>query len=262
MPVQISSPSNPKVKMLRSLHRRRSRYRERLFLIEGVRLVEEALRSGLPLTSALYLPARLEQSPRGAVLLAALSAQETAFSTTAEILGYVSDTVVDQGVVAALPFVKLPARPGDLQLVLDRVRDPGNCGTILRTAEAAGVSRVCIAPGTVDPFAPKVVRAGMGAHFHLPLRLCGRWQDVAASLNGIPQIILAEAGPGRPYDEVDWSFPTALIVGGEATGAGPGARELATEIVAIPMAGRAESLNVAVATGILLFEALRQRREG
>lgn len=261
MPVHISSPANPRVKMLRSLHRRRSRHRERLYLIEGIRLVGEALHAGLDLPLILYEADRLGQTPHGTALLAQIAPLEATFSSTAEILSYVSDTVTAQGVVAAAPFPELAPRPGSLLLVLDSVRDPGNCGTILRTAEAAGVSQVLVAPGTVDPFSPKVVRAGMGAHFYLPLLPCSDWDQVANALKGFDQVLLAEARADRPYDQVDWTRPSALIVGGEAEGAGRRARQLATEIVSIPMAGRSESLNVAIATGVLLFEALRQRRK-
>ncbi|MBN1483271.1 MAG: RNA methyltransferase [Chloroflexia bacterium] len=259
--VHITSSANPKVKHLCSLHRRRSRHRERRCLIEGVRLVEEALRAGLPLDPVLYVPEQL-QNATGLGLLEQLGTHPASFSTTGEILDNVADTVNAQGVVAAVPFPELPPRPGRLIVVLDGLRDPGNCGTILRSAEAAGVSQVLIAPGTVDPFSPKVLRAGMGAHFYLPLRLCDDWEQISAALPDRAQILLAEAGAGRPYDQIDWTRPSALIIGGEAAGAGPQARRLAGELVSIPMAGRSESLNAAVAAGILLFEALRQGRQG
>lgn len=258
MPTPISSPENPKVKELRALTRRSVRYRERLFLVEGVRLTEEALAAGYPLHLALYVPERLGETPRGAALLERLQSMATAFPTVPKVLDSIAETVTPQGVVAAVPFPEGPAEPGDLVLILDRLRDPGNCGTILRTAEAAGVSLVYCAPGTVDPFSPKVVRAGMGAHFRLPLRLSG-WPELREVLSDRP-VWLAEARGGRPYDAVDWRGPVALIVGGEAEGPGEEARALATGTVSIPMPGPAESLNAAVAAGVLLFEALRQRR--
>ncbi len=257
MPIQISSPDNPRVKELRSLHRHAVRYRERLFLVEGVRLVEEALAAGLLPRLALYVAERLQETPRGAALLARLAANRAAFATTAPILDHVADTVTPQGVVAAVPFPELAPQTEGLVLVLDQLRDPGNCGTILRTAEAAGASLVYCTSGTVDPFSPKVVRAGMGAHFRLPLRVAG-WEEIAGLLAG-HQVLLAEARGGRPYDAVDWRGPTALVVGGEASGPSAEARRLATTLVSIPMAAATESLNAAVAAGILLFEARRQR---
>ena len=260
MPIPISSPENSKVKELRALSRRTVRYRERLFLVEGVRLTEEALAAGLSLHLALYLPERLQETPRGAALLERLRGMAEAFPTTPQILDRVAETVSPQGVVAAVPFPEIPAGPQELVLVLDRLRDPGNCGAILRTAEAAGVSLVYCAPGTVDPFSPKVVRAAMGAHFRLPLRVA-RWDEIARALGGW-SVWLAEVRGGRPYDTVDWRRRVALIVGGEAEGAGEEARALAGGTVSIPMPGPAESLNAAVATGVLLFEAVRQRRGG
>ncbi len=258
MPVLISSLENPKLQELRSLYRRNVRYRERLFLVEGVRLVEEALKAGCPVHLALYVPERLEETARGQALLAQLAGQSTAFPATSRVLDRFTDTVTSQGVVAAVPFPELPPRPEGLVLVLDSVRDPGNCGTILRTAEAAGVRLTYIARGTVDPFNPKVVRAGMGAHFRLPLRIAG-WEQISSALAS-SRVLLAEVHGEAPYDQVDWRSVDALIVGGEAEGAGSRAQALATRTVSIPMAGDAESLNVAVATGILLFESLRQRR--
>jgi TrmH family RNA methyltransferase len=118
---------------------------------------------------------------------------------------------------------------------------------------------VIFAPDTVDPFNDKVLRAGMGAHFRLPLRTCQRWNDVRPLLHADQQIYLAEATASRAYDQVDWRAPVALIVGGEAAGASQEAQALAQPI-AIPMLGRAESLNAAVAGAIILFEAARQRR--
>lgn len=255
----IESTANLKVKELRSLHRRSARHGERLFLVEGVRLLEEALQAGVALTLVLYVAERLQETPRGAALLARLAGHPAAFAATPQVLDRAAETVTPQGVVAAVALPELPPAAGPI-LILDQLRDPGNCGTILRTAEAAGAGLVLCAAGTVDPFSPKVVRAGMGAHFRLPLRADVGWAEIAGAVAG-RQVLLAEARGGRPYDAVDWRRPTALIVGGEAAGPSPEARRLATAAVSIPMAGAAESLNAAVAAGILLFEAARQRHD-
>jgi TrmH family RNA methyltransferase len=156
-----------------------------------------------------------------------------------------------------VPFVNLPPRPG-LILVLDQVRDPGNLGTILRTAEAAGAGQVLLAPGTVDVYNPKVVRGAMGAHFRLPVATL-EWPAISQRV-AERAVWLADATGEVAYDAVDWTQPAALIVGGEATGAGEEATALATGRVSIPMAGRAESLNAAMAATVLLFEAARQHR--
>ncbi|MGC8837009.1 MAG: TrmH family RNA methyltransferase [Anaerolineae bacterium] len=253
--------ANPKVRWARSLLQARSRRQEGHFLIEGVRLVEEALRVGSIPTLAFFSPA-LEATPRGQALLQALQAlpgaRERVFPASDAVLQSLSDTVTPQGIVAAVPFPQPPPGPPGLLLMLDRLRDPGNLGTVLRTALAAGVEEVWLSLGTVDPYNPKAVRAAMGAHFRLPLRPRVRWDEVHMRAFGRP-IWLATAHGGTPYDRVDWRTPCILIVGGEAEGASPEAEALATGRVHIPMEEGVESLNVAVAAAVLLFEARRQR---
>jgi TrmH family RNA methyltransferase len=172
-----------------------------------------------------------------------------------------ADTVTPQGIVAVIPVPAAPAEIGPLPLVLvlDGLQDPGNLGTILRSAWAAGAGAVVTTPGTADPYSPKVVRAGMGAHFHLALLPEQPWPQIARLVAG-RQVLLAEARGGTPYDQVAWSQPTALIIGSEAHGSGPEARALATATVSIPLAEGVDSLNAAVAASILLFEARRQRQ--
>jgi TrmH family RNA methyltransferase len=144
-------------------------------------------------------------------------------------------------------------------LILDGVRDPGNLGAILRTAAAAGVDAVLLPPETADPYAPKVVRAGMGAHFHLAIHSL-QW-DAIRTVCGSLQIFLAHSEGALLYTEADFTQPLALIIGGEAHGAGPEIQALHPAAVRIPMPGRAESLNAAVAAGILIFEVVQQRSE-
>jgi TrmH family RNA methyltransferase len=171
-----------------------------------------------------------------------------------------SETVTPQGVAAVVDLPHLPvASPRTLTLLLDQVRDPGNAGTLLRSAAAAGVDLVLFGPETVDPFNEKVLRAGMAAHFHVPLRTCEHWDEVQAWLEPAQPIYLAEAAGAREYDEVNWLLAATLVVGGEASGASAWVRQQATTI-SIPMQGETESLNAAVAGSVILFEAARQRR--
>jgi TrmH family RNA methyltransferase len=173
------------------------------------------------------------------------------------VIAACSDTQTPQGVLAVVPFVSLEPRPG-LLLILDGIRDPGNLGTILRSAESAGVGQVLLAPGTVDPYNPKVVRGAMGAHLRLPVH-SQDWPTIGKRA-GDRAVWLADAASETAYHEVDWTRPCALIVGGEAFGTGQEATELATGRVSIPMTGGTESLNAAMAATIILFEAARQRR--
>jgi len=208
----------------------------------------------------LVAPELLGRTGRGAQLLDRLR-EFPCLAVTERVLESVSDTVTSQGVVAVLPAPQPEASRdlGPLLLVLDGVRDPGNLGTILRAAEASGVVRTVALVGCADAYSPKVVRAAMGAHFHLALLSDSSWGEVERLVAGRPTW-LAEMRGGVPYDEVDWRRDSALIVGGEAAGASFEAERIATGKVSIPMAGRAESLNAAMAASILVFEAARQRR--
>jgi TrmH family RNA methyltransferase len=259
----ISSPSNERVKRVRLLQtQRRARLREGRFVVEGVRLVEEAVRASASLEFAFYLET-LEADARGRALLAALKERRSPLLPVSEaVMRACSDTETPQGIlaVAEIPHFA-PPQSLTFALVVDQLRDPGNLGTVLRAAAAAGVELALLAPGTVDAYNPKAVRAGMGAHFRLPLRHQG-WAEIAAALAGL-DVWLAEAEAGQPYWQVDWGGPVALVVGGEAEGTSPEAAALATGRVTIPMPGGVESLNAAVATGVLLFEIVRQRaRQG
>jgi RNA methyltransferase, TrmH family len=173
-----------------------------------------------------------------------------------------SDTVNSQGLLAVMPLPNLASAPdAELVLVLDQIRDPGNLGTILRSAEAAGVGQVLLSKGCADPWGSKVLRAGMGAHFRLPLQVDLDWPAMAGLL-ARRSLWAADARGVLAYDQVDWSQPAALIIGGETEGVSSQAAELAHGKIYIPMRGGAESLNAAMAATVILFEAARQKRHG
>ncbi|MCS7282716.1 MAG: RNA methyltransferase [Anaerolineae bacterium] len=256
----ITSLKNDRVRLVRALQeRRRVRQRERRFVVEGIRLCEEAARAGFRPHFVFYT----DQARQDERALSLLSHWERAGvpceEVSPEVMEACSDTETPQGLLAVVPIPELPfpQRP-TLLLILDRIRDPGNLGTILRTAWAAGVEGALLAPGTVDATNPKAVRAGMGAHFHLPL-LAADWEEIPLLVEGC-RVYLADARGELSYTDADWTSRVALIVGGEAEGAGNQARALARATVAIPMAAGVESLNTAVAAAVLLFEAVRQRR--
>jgi TrmH family RNA methyltransferase len=168
-----------------------------------------------------------------------------------------SETETPQGVLAVLEFKQLPIpNSPDFVLIPDRIRDPGNLGTLLRSAAATGVQAVLLPPETTDPFAPKVVRSGMGAHFRLTIHPM-TWEEIKAQTKGL-QIFLADMN-GKSCWETDLRQPLALIVGGEAEGASEEARKLAMQKISILMTGNVESLNAGVAGSVLMFEVVRQR---
>jgi TrmH family RNA methyltransferase len=254
----ISSPNNEKIKFARSLTRKKERAAAQQFLVEGTRLMEEASRAGSVPALIFYERSAFDTDARLRQLVVNLrrSTREV-YEVTTTVLRALSDTESPQGIAAVYPLPQpSPAPETRLTLVLDRVRDPGNLGAILRTAWAAGVDRVLLAPGTADLFNPKVVRAGMGAHFSLAAEAL-TWQEITLQVAGVPRIYLADANGTVPYTAADWTAPVGLIVGGETEGPSEEARRLATATVSIPMRGRTESLNAGVAAGILLFQAIR-----
>ncbi len=256
----ITSTSNPKIKLIRKLMgQRRARLRESAFPIESTRLLEEAWNAGIVPRFCLYAD-DWAKTAAGTSWIGRLSTKGIECHEVAPgLLPAVTDTVSAQGVVAVIPMPQVPW-PDDipLLLVLDKVQDPGNLGAILRTAYAAGIRGVVLTPGTVDPYNPKVVRAGMGAHFHLPIRMVG---DLTEALRGY-RVYVSDVLGGISCWEADWNPPVALVVGGEAHGASGMARSLADATVHIPMPGHAESLNVVVASGILLFLATHAQEAG
>ncbi len=263
---RITSTRNPHIQAIRALQTRaRARREQGAFVVEGVRLVEEALQSDWTPRLVIY---EAGLGARGQAIVAQFAERKVAVAEVApHVLLSASDTKTPQGLLAVLPIPE-PVSPIEVgfALIVDSVRDPGNLGAILRTAAAAGVEVVFLAPGSVDPYAPKVVRAAMGAHFSLPLCI-GSWEQIRAWLRRedpqvAPQVLLAAARAGQPYTQMDFRGPTALIVGGEAEGTSTQARSLADVRVHIPMPGGAESLNVAIASAILLFEVVRQRMGG
>jgi len=259
----IESPANSHVKHIRSLAAdRKDRRRERLFVLEGVRLVADALAGGALLDLALYAPEQLTLTAAGQALLAQLEALAVAHEASAQVVAAASDTVHPQGVVALARWPQIdPGVPGII-LVLDAIQDPGNMGTLLRSAEAVGVVEVLGSTGTVDMYSPKVVRAAMGAHMRLAITQDLPWDAIAERLGLVDQVYAADAEASMPYFAADWRQPSALIIGNEAHGLSEDARALARSPIGIPMQGRAESLNAAVAGSVILFEALRQRTRG
>jgi TrmH family RNA methyltransferase len=252
----ITSTQNPKLKLVRSLlGRPKERHTAGAFVAEGVRLVEEALTAGWPVRFVLYSP---ELSERGRELVKKLEADGCEVEQVAEpLLNAISRTETSQGLLAVLDYSPLPLpQPLNFALIADSIRDPGNLGTLLRTAAAAGVQAVFLPPETTEPFAPKVVRAGMGAHFHLPIFNLG-WDEIRIATRSL-KVYLADM-QGIPCWQTDLCQPLALIIGGEAGGATEAARQLAVETISIPMPGKAESLNAGVAGAVLMFEVVRQR---
>jgi TrmH family RNA methyltransferase len=252
----ITSNQNPKLKLVRALLGRPKERRDaNAFVIEGIRLIEEAVTAGWRFQFVLYTDGLSE---RGQDLIKVLIAHRVDVEEVAgDLLQKVSDTEMPQGILAVLEFMnlKIPDTPNFI-LIADQIRDPGNLGTLIRSGAAAGVQAILLPDETTDAFAPKVVRAGMGAHFRVPI-LSLTWDEIRENTKGL-QVYLADMG-GQSCWETDLNKPLALIVGGEAEGASAEGRQLATQKICIPMAGNVESLNAGVAGSVLMFEVVRQR---
>jgi TrmH family RNA methyltransferase len=255
----ITSSKNPRIQYVHALQARpRERREAQAFVVEGIRLAEEALDSGWAAQLALYTS---DLGERGLAVVEGLKAQGAQVEeVTPQVLKAASDTQTPQGILAVLPVRSIPIPDKlDFLFIPDGVRDPGNLGTMLRTAAAAGVGAVFLPAGTVDAFAPKVVRAAMGAHFRLPIHTKS-WEEIQSTLESAAlKVYLAAARQGMAFTQADFRSPLALVIGGEAGGAGEQAARLAHSRVYIPMPGGMESLNAAAAAAVLLFEVVRQR---
>lgn len=261
MPTLITSPHNPRVQRVQALlEQRKERYAERAFVVEGVRLMEEALASGQQPELTLYSE-RL--SERGMKMMRDLEARGAeVLEVPDKLMDRLAATETSQGLAAVFPMPEPELPEGlDFALIVDTLRDPGNLGTLLRSAAAAGAQAALISPGAADPYAPKVLRAGMGAHFRLPI-IQARWEAIRAGVKlrqPALTVWLAEPEAGTPCWQANLREPLALIISSEADGASPEAKALADQRITIPMPGKSESLNAATAASILLFEIVRQR---
>jgi len=254
----ITSLKNEKVKLCYSLQNRpRGRRKERKIALEGTRLIRDALERGHEPLFVLYEAKSIDMN-----LLVIL--QEGGYDLSpvnAEVMQHISATETPPGAVAVFPMPTPPIpRKVTSALILDNVREPGNVGAMLRSAAAAGVEAVVLSPGCADPYNPKALRAGMGAHFRVPV-LEASWEDIAAFIETARlQVYLAAADGALDYAQVDWRAGYALVIGSEAHGISAEAEALNGQRTRIPMAASTESLNASVAASVLLFEAARQRR--
>lgn len=244
----ITSNQNSKIKLVRALLGRSKERREAgAFVAEGVRLVEEAVKANWKFRFALYdetLSERGKLQVEG-LRLKGMDVEEV----SASVMKSISETETPQGILAVLDFADLPLpQSPNFILIPDQIRDPGNLGTLLRSASAAGAQAVLIPPETTEAFAPKVLRSGMGAHFRLPIHSLS-WDEIAKAAPGL-QVYVADMD-GQPCWETDLRQPIALIVGSEAEGVSESARRLADGKISIPMSGGTESLNAGVAGSVL-----------
>ena len=259
--MQITSSSNERIKHARRVREGRE---SGLIFIEGLRLAEEAVNSGLIIESCFSTPT---EDQRTTALLSQLNDHDVPiYLTLPGILESLGDTVQTQGLILIAQRPHLVAvdffQPqGSLFLALDRVQDPGNMGTLLRTAEAAEAAGVMTLGGSVDVFSPKVLRSSMGSAFRLPvLTQITPESLMALKMEHQLQLVAAAGESAMDYTDYDWRQPTLLLLGNEGRGVDPEIMAQCDALLRIPMAPQVESLNVATAGAVMLFEAARQRR--
>ena len=266
---------SPRLKAARRLNKRAFRQRERAFLAEGPQAVAEAFHCGAQVTDLFVtVPARTRHHD----LVAAIAAAGIPVHVVSgEVMDELAQTVTPQGLLAVCGFIDVPlaevaqrarlAPPAEPALValLANVRDPGNAGTVLRTADAAGAHAVVFADASVDPYNGKCVRASAGSLFHLPVVAGARLEDAVVTLReaGL-RIVAADGRAGRSLDDpgiqAQLAGPIAWMFGNEAWGLPPELVALADEPVAVPIYGRAESLNLAAAAAVCLYASARAQR--
>lgn len=256
----ITSVSNPAVKDVALWQTKAKARRESgFFVVEGLRLVREAAPEDVVRA---YATEEFAASEEGKALCARLAAEPVSESVMARM----SDTKTPQGILAVVRQKKwrledLTAAPAPL-LVLEHVQDPGNVGTLFRTAEAAGAAGILMDAETADPWQPKVVRGTMGAIFRLPFAVSEDLPEALLELKARGMTLYAAHLEGsREYDTVSYPPRAAFLLGNEGSGLSERITALADERIRIPMAGRTESLNVSTAGAVLLYEHFRQRRQ-
>ncbi|MBA2173383.1 RNA methyltransferase [Halobacillus locisalis] len=239
----ITSIQNNKVKEWKKLHKRKYRNQEQAFLVEGFHLVEEVIKSD-------FLVKEL-------IVREGVEIQSDADIPTTEVSGQVFDAIAEtetpQGIAAVVEQRSFDYEPGRWTLIVDAVQDPGNLGTMIRTADAAGFDHVILGKGTVDPYNDKVIRATQGSLFHIPI-FQGDIQDYVGKLQEKGTHVWASTlSDASPYKNLNVPEKVALIVGNEGQGIDDSVAALADERVYIPIYGQAESLNVAIASAVLMY---------
>ncbi len=262
----ISSESNAIIKHIKSLRLRKQRTKNRQFVIEGVRITEECLKHGGRIEYVVYNKG-LHNVQGGANLLNRLSKRGYAiYEVPGPLFNKIATTENPQGIMAVvnmknitLEDLKLKDDKGLFFVILDRVQDPGNMGTIIRTSESANIDAIIITGGSVDPYNDKVLRATMGAIFYLPVIQYkdDRWMEHLRE-KGV-KLIASDLDTDKTYIDIDYSGNIGIIIGNEANGIDKKILSNVDEKVVIPILGKVESLNAAVAAGILIYKAIEDR---
>lgn len=263
MSMRISSSQNPRIKFALSLQKASVRNKEQLFLIEGLREIKLAVQAGFDFHALFVCPEIISKSEADSVI-DGLTGQVQVTETSKEVFGRLAYRGESGGLLAVAHQKRIALediRLGDVPLILvtESVEKPGNIGAMLRTADAAGIDAVLICDGITDIFNPNVVRSSLGTLFTNQVVCCTSMEAIKwLKTRGI-RIYTTALTASRPYHAADYTVPSAIVSGAEATGVSAVWQESSDSNIIIPMFGRVDSMNVSVATSVVLYEALRQR---
>lgn len=262
--LNITSSSNPTIKMIKSLYKRKERWNKKLFIVEGIKIVEECIDYDYPIEYIVYSD-QLLKVIGGKELLDKVNSLSNLIKVPDRLFNEISDVETPQGILAVVPFRTSKIEDIDVDnkpflLLLDRVQDPGNLGSIIRTADAFGIDGIIVTEGCVDVYNPKVVRATMGSILRVPIYHHKSSQDIIMQLKKKGATVYSTSLEGKEFiQNMDFKQFSLLIIGNESKGVSISLEGLADNLIKIPMVGKAESLNAAVASSIIMYECLRQR---
>lgn len=261
----ITSSSNTIIKEIKSLHRKKDRWAKNSFFVEGVRGVEDCIKSGIRVEYLVYSDMLLSTNG-GQQLLEEISYKDyKIYYISDKLFKEVSDTEKPQGILAVVKLHLKDIKEALLEknnflVLLDRIQDPGNLGTIIRTADAFGANGVIVTEGCVDVFNPKTIRSTMGSIFHVPIIYYGCIKEAIRDLKAYNIKIITTSLAAKKYSyEIDFNTSFSLVIGNEASGVSEEVIEASDSLIKIPMTGQAESLNAAIASSVIMYEALRQK---
>jgi len=262
--IRLTGSQNQVIKEVRALKNRKEREERGLYFIEGVRFIEEALKEKADIKYFIVSDTFASDNGHKQLLEDMKKIPYSGYIVPDRLFESISDTKTPQGILAVIRMKKLQlgdfTLTGGIAVILENIKDPGNMGTIIRTADAAGCECVIVPDGCVDVYNPKVLRSTMGSVFHIPVCHCESVEEAIEFVSSKGYKLFAShlEGSISIYD-ADFNGSIALIIGSEAEGISSGTVEKSDQLIRIPMAGSAESLNASVAAGVMMFEAMRQR---
>ena len=264
IPDPITSAANAEVKFLRSLHERKYRKKSGWFLAEGARICHEAVALGWNMHRLAFLAGRETDTAMSQLLDGLAASGGRALPMTESLLQRISRKDNPQVLIGAFGqrwhvLQEVSKTSDSIWVALDRVRDPGNLGTVMRTADAVGAAGIILVGACTDPYSVEAVRASMGAVFNVKIIICSEAEFITFGANWSGRVIGAAPSAAVDYRQADYNGSLIMLMGNEQAGLTSPLMDMCEQLIEIPMQGRSDSLNLAVATGVALYTALDRR---